>query len=213
MKVARSVRFVTPDGKPLAGAQTSLFPAEPGGAKPPPSTARTNGLRFGAAGLNGAGAALSLYSAVKNVPGQVRDTVDAVRRGDVRGAVDSGSAAAASILRPAAGLGQTALDAVSFAKDGLLGQRLIGPGTRAAASTGIKAVGRFVPGANVALAAYDTYQAVKSWTDPNASTGRKVGDTITAAGSILAATNIPIVSQAGAVVSTVSSFLTNWWGG
>lgn len=78
---------------------------------------------------------------------------------------------------------------------------------RGGGSAVARAAGRFAPGANIAIAALDTASAVSTLRDRNASTGRKVCSVITAAGSIAAATNIPIVSQAGAVISTVSSFI------
>ena len=66
---------------------------------------------------------------------------------------------------------------------------------------------RFAPGVNIAMAAIDTGIAVATLADPKASTGSKVTSCITAAGSIVAATNIPVVSQIGAGVSIVSSFV------
>ncbi len=80
-------------------------------------------------------------------------------------------------------------------------------GARAAAGPAAKAAARFAPGLNVAMAAVDTAQAVATLADRNASTGKKVTSVITAVGSIAAATNIPIVSQVGAAVSTVSSIV------
>ena len=75
---------------------------------------------------------------------------------------------------------------------------------KAAAGTAAKAAGRFAPGVNIAIAAVDGAGAVDP-ADPNASTTKKVTSVITALGSVAAATNIPIVSQVGAAVSTVSS--------
>ncbi len=82
---------------------------------------------------------------------------------------------------------------------------------KSAAKSGAKAAGRFVPGVNVAIAALDSAQAAATLADPKASTAKKVTSVITAAGSIAAATNIPGVSQAGAVVSAVSSFVGSFW--
>lgn len=75
------------------------------------------------------------------------------------------------------------------------------------ARVGAKALGRFAPGANIAIAVLDTASFVNTLRDPNASTGKKVLSGITAAGSIVAATNIPVVSQVGAAVLTVTSVL------
>ncbi|MBZ4336273.1 hypothetical protein NR800_28245 [Corallococcus interemptor] len=83
---------------------------------------------------------------------------------------------------------------------------------RAAGGTLAKAAGRFAPGANIAIAAFDTANAVSTLRDPNASTTAKVTGVITAVGSIAAATNIPVVSQVGAAVSAVSSFVGGLFG-
>jgi hypothetical protein len=82
---------------------------------------------------------------------------------------------------------------------------------KGALKSGAKAAGRFVPGLNVAIAAFDTASAAATLADPKASTGKKVTSCITAAGSIVAATNIPVVSQIGAAVSTVSSFIGSFF--
>ncbi|ATB35681.1 hypothetical protein CYFUS_001095 [Cystobacter fuscus] len=68
-----------------------------------------------------------------------------------------------------------------------------------------KAAGRFAPGLNIAVAGMDVANAAKTFKDPNATMGQKVTAGITAGGSVLAATNIPVVSQVGAAVSTVAS--------
>jgi hypothetical protein len=73
------------------------------------------------------------------------------------------------------------------------------------AGTAAKAAGRFAPGLNIGIAAIDTAMAAKTIANPKASIASKVTSGITAAGSIVAATNIPIVSQVGAAVSTASS--------
>ncbi len=87
--------------------------------------------------------------------------------------------------------------------------------TRAVATsalkTGAKAAGRFVPGVNVGIAALDTAAAAATLADKDASIGKKVTSVITAAGSIVSATNIPIVSQVGAAVSTISSFIGSFF--
>ncbi len=68
-----------------------------------------------------------------------------------------------------------------------------------------------MPGVNVAIAAADTAAAYATITDPTASPGKKITSGITAVGSVVAATNIPVVSQVGAAVSTVSSFLGSFF--
>ncbi|MEZ4318807.1 MAG: hypothetical protein R3F61_14935 [Myxococcota bacterium] len=91
------------------------------------------------------------------------------------------------------------------------GRELLEAGGKTAAKTGMKALGkagaRFVPGMNVALAGLDAKHAWDTLRDPNASMSDKFTSSITAVGSGLAATNIPIVSQIGAGVSTVSSLV------
>ena len=78
--------------------------------------------------------------------------------------------------------------------------------------TAAKAAGRFVPGVNVAIAAADAASAYSTLRDPSASTTKKVSSVVTALGSAAAATNIPVVSQVGAAVSTVSSFVGGLFG-
>ncbi|NTX17074.1 hypothetical protein HUA74_23310 [Myxococcus sp. CA051A] len=88
-----------------------------------------------------------------------------------------------------------------------VGEAALKQGAKAAGTTAAKALGRFAPGVNVAIAAVDVANAGATLMDKNASTGKKVTSVITAVGSIAAATNIPIVSQVGAAVSTVSSIV------
>ncbi|WP_224243069.1 hypothetical protein [Hyalangium gracile] len=83
---------------------------------------------------------------------------------------------------------------------------------KTAAKTAAKAGGRFVPGLNVAIAAADAATAYATVRDPKASTTKKVASVVTALGSAAAATNIPVVSQAGAAVSAVSSFVGGLFG-
>lgn len=72
-----------------------------------------------------------------------------------------------------------------------------------------KAAGRFVPGANVAIAAYDVYKAGKTLSDPKASGWKKGTAVATAAFSVVAATNIPVVSQVAAGLSVASDLASN----
>ncbi len=82
---------------------------------------------------------------------------------------------------------------------------------KASAKTLARAGGRFVPGVNMALAAVDTARAAAVWSDPKAPLEKKVGASVTALGSSVAATNIPVVSQVGAAVSVVSDFVNGLW--
>lgn len=84
---------------------------------------------------------------------------------------------------------------------------------KTAAKTGAavagKAAGRFVPGANVAIAAYDVYKAAKTLSDPKASGWKKGTAVATAAFSVVAATNIPVVSQVAAGLSVATDLASN----
>ncbi|NPC86668.1 hypothetical protein HPC49_51850, partial [Pyxidicoccus fallax] len=140
----------------------------------------------------------------QNAPEAARAVANRVASTAAREAVEGGSrqvvrAAAARVagegLESAARLGANAARGA-----------LHGGGTAVA-----KAAGRFAPGLNVAIAVADTAVAVSTIADPKASPGKKITAGITALGSIAAATNIPVVSQAGAVVSTVSSFVGSFF--
>lgn len=93
--------------------------------------------------------------------------------------------------------------------------RLAASGEKAAsaavARVGAKASGkglsRFLPALNIAMAAYDTYRAVRIWMDPKASGWKKGFATATAIFSWAAASNVPGLSQVGAVGAVVSSVL------
>lgn len=87
------------------------------------------------------------------------------------------------------------------------GEAAVKAGAKAAAGTAAKTLGRFAPGVNVAIAAIDVANAGATLMDKNAGVGKKVTSVITAVGSVAAATNIPVVSQVGAAVSTVSSIV------
>ncbi|WIG95215.1 hypothetical protein [Myxococcus sp. SDU36] len=110
------------------------------------------------------------------------------------------------VRRAAAEVAERGLEGAARAAGTAARGALQGGGTAAA-----RAAGRFAPGLNVAIAVADTAAAVSTIADPNASTGRKITAGVTALGSIAAATNIPVVSQVGAAVSTVSSFLGSFF--
>jgi hypothetical protein len=80
-------------------------------------------------------------------------------------------------------------------------------GAKSAAGPIARAAGRFAPGVNIAIAAFDTANAAATLNDKTASSGKKITACITAVGSICAATNIPVLSQIGAGVSVVSSLV------
>jgi len=107
-----------------------------------------------------------------------------------------------------AGAHDFAGDALGLGK-GVLGAVKGGLETAAAfekvAGAAGKAAGRFVPGLNIGIAAADTAVAANTISNPKASLGDKITSGITAGGSIVSATEIPIVSQIGAGVSLAST--------
>ncbi|QSQ24115.1 hypothetical protein JY651_03825 [Pyxidicoccus parkwayensis] len=134
-------------------------------------------------------------------------TAKAARRAITETATKVAQETAGSIARGAGSASRAAGKAVLSAAGREAGEAALKAGARAAAGPAAKAAARFAPGLNVAMAAVDTAQAVATLADSKASTGKKVTSVITAVGSIAAATNIPIVSQVGAAVSTVSSII------
>lgn len=70
-----------------------------------------------------------------------------------------------------------------------------------------RAGGRLVPGLNWVIAAADVASAVGTVTDNEASPVKKTTAVVTAVGSVMAATNLPLISQIGAGVSGVSGFV------
>lgn len=172
------------------------------------ATAAKTGLSMVKDGLSVAGN-VSNYRAARSAattalqaaqPAATKATVDAASKAAANAALKGASRQVTrAAVRTAAGPGaQVAATAARAA--------LKGGGTALA-----KAAGRFAPGANIAIAALDTANAVATVRDPNASTGKKVTSVITAVGSIAAATNIPVVSQAGAIVSGISSFVGSFF--
>ena len=74
-------------------------------------------------------------------------------------------------------------------------------GSRAAATTIGKGLGRLVPVMNVGIAALDGAQFVQDLNDPEAGVGRKIASGVTAGLSAVAATNVPVVSQVAGVAA------------
>jgi hypothetical protein len=135
--------------------------------------------------------------------------------GDVRRAVSTavkGAAKGSSIAQTVGSATRAAARTAVREGSEAAGKAAIRAGARAAAGPLAKAAGRFAPGANIAIAALDVASAYSTVRDPNASTTKKVTSVITAVGSVAAATNIPVVSQVGAAVSTVSSFVGGLFG-
>ena len=81
---------------------------------------------------------------------------------------------------------------------------------RAGERVGGKALGRFVPGANIAIAGLDSAAFVSTLQDKKASTGKKVLAGVRAAGSITAATDIPFAGQAGAIIASGADVAINF---
>jgi hypothetical protein len=135
-----------------------------------------------------------IFRAVKGVATGTAKEVGAAAGKGLAHAVEEGATRTAA---------KSTLEAASHAA----AEAAVHAGAEAAGSTLARAAARFAPGVNIAMAAIDTGIAVATLADPKASTGSKVCSCITAAGSIAAATNIPVVSQIGAGVSIVSSFI------
>lgn len=72
---------------------------------------------------------------------------------------------------------------------------------------GGKTAARFTPGLNVAAAGFDSAEAAARWANPKVSVSKALSQSVVAAGSVAAATNVPIVSQVGAGVSAVASLV------
>lgn len=159
----------------------------------------------------GASKAVAKAAARAAADGAIKETGQKlIRRGATAAA--SGAAKSGSTLARGAGtVGRAAAKKV-LQEGGEAAAKAAGKAVaRGALKTGAKAAGRFVPGLNIAIAGLDTATAAATLADPKASTGKKVTSVITAAGSIVAATNIPVVSQVGAAVSTVSSFIGSFF--
>mgnify|MGYP000200149570 CR=1 FL=1 len=69
-----------------------------------------------------------------------------------------------------------------------------------------KTFGRFAPGVSAGIAVLDSAAFASTMNNPDASLGKKITSGITAAGSWVAATNIPFLAQGGAIVSGISGF-------
>jgi hypothetical protein len=143
-----------------------------------------------------------------NVPG---DTAAHHRHTIRTKAADTAKAMAQKYLRAGSDVSVRDLKHVA---DTRMKRAVAGGVSKKMATDGLKATklaaragGRFVPGVNAAIAAADVAAFGATMADKNASVGKKVTAGITAAGSVLAATNIPIVSQVGGAVSTVSSIV------
>lgn len=151
------------------------------------------------------GAADALHA----LPGKVGDKAAGKLEGSIAKAGEKVAASGAHGLTDAAknGLktGEAVVDAAKGAEAALKGGATAAKVGVEAAGTAAKLAGRFAPGLNVGIAALDTANAARTIADPKASVAAKVTSGITAAGSIVAATNIPVVSQIGAAVSTAST--------
>jgi len=163
-------------------------------------------FKAAAPGVTEAVAKAAAKSAMKSTfEGATRQVARAAARQVVK---DVAKAEAGSIARAVAGSASRAAAKASLKSASHAAvEAAAHAGAHAATGTLARAAARFAPGVNIALAAIDTASAAATLADPKASLGSKITSCITAAGSIAAATNIPIVSQVGAAVSTVSSIV------
>ncbi|WNG57001.1 hypothetical protein F0U59_21240 [Archangium gephyra] len=189
-------------------------------------------------GIKAAGSGASLVSTAANVAKGAIETGNLIR--NFRGIRDAAAQtmlqrapdAARSVVNRVAGeAAQQVLDGASRQVTRGAAARVATEGLEAAARAGAsaargaaphvlaatagRAASRFVPGLNVAIAAADTAafgsevaNAIRTG-EPN--WGKLATGGITALGSIAAATNIPVVSQVGAAVSTVSSLVGSFF--
>ncbi|MDY7232516.1 hypothetical protein [Hyalangium rubrum] len=189
-------------------------------------------------GIKAAGSGASFVSTTANVAKGVIETGNlisnfrGIRDAAARTILDRAPDAARGLVNRVAGeTAQQVLDGASRQVTRSVAARVAGEGLEVAARAGAsaareaaprvlaatagKAASRFVPGLNVAIAAADTAafgaevaNAIRSG-EPN--WGKLVTGGVTALGSIAAATNIPVVSQVGAAVSTVSSLIGSFF--
>ncbi|RJS24084.1 hypothetical protein DRW03_10790 [Corallococcus sp. H22C18031201] len=165
------------------------------------------------AAVPGAGPKLARAAARAAAKGAFEGAGRTAMRAGVRAAVDGAVRAGGTAVRTAAGTATRAAARAALNEGGKAAARAATTAAaRAAAGPLAKAAGRFAPGANVAIAAFDVASAYSTVRDPKASTTKKVTSVITAVGSVAAATNIPVVSQVGAAVSAVSSFVGGLFG-
>jgi hypothetical protein len=165
------------------------------------------------AAVPGAGPKLARAAAGAAARSAFEGATSSAAKAATRTAVKSAVSAGGASVRAAAGTASRAAARAALETGGKAAAKAATTAAaKAAAGPLARAAGRFAPGANIAIAAMDTAAAYSAVRDPNASTTKKVTSVITAVGSIAAATNIPVVSQAGAAVSAVSSFVGGLFG-
>ena len=100
---------------------------------------------------------------------------------------------------------------------GAVARPILRAATTSTARVLARGAGLAVPGANAVIALADGARFVRTLRNPKASGWNKVTAGVTAAGSIAAATNIPVVSQLGTAVSILGSLAPKnrprWLGG
>ncbi|WP_225414527.1 hypothetical protein [Stigmatella hybrida] len=189
-------------------------------------------------GITAAGSGASAVSTAANAAKGIIETGNLVS--NFRGVRDAAArtmaenapdAARAVVNRVAGETAQQVLDGASRQVTRNVAARAAGEGLEAAARAGAsaaraaaphvlaetagRAASRFVPGLNVAIAAADTAafgaEVANAVRSGNPNVGKLATSGITALGSVAAATNIPVVSQVGAAVSTVSSFVGSFF--
>lgn len=142
----------------------------------------------------------------------IGDTLRGASVSSVERAVHASVAAKSSKLgiNLAQGLGQATRPAARATLDAAAeaaGRATVKAGIKNAAGLAAKGLARFAPGLNIALAGLDSAMMYSTLKDPKASNTRKVASVVTMLGAWVSATNVPLVSQAGALVSMVSAFV------
>lgn len=164
--------------------------------------------------LNAKGAASSAFQAV--APGASRSVLDTASKAAANMSLAGTGSSRGIMDMVKAGMGEgDTIAGVMGAANRAGGRQLLRNGTSAAlsgaahagTSTLGKAAARFAPGMNVAIAGLDTANFISTLNDDKASMGKKITSGITAAGSLVSASNIPIASQIGAGVSAISGLV------
>ncbi|HLL52505.1 MAG TPA: hypothetical protein VK447_03105, partial [Myxococcaceae bacterium] len=194
LSVAKDVNFFGPGAVPF-GDKTAVQLAlnldaprapAPAPAAPAGALGRVSGV------LNAAGLAAAAND-LQTMPNDLRSAAANLQAGNHSKAVADVASAA-----------RTGLDFTGAVAN--VAQTLANtPGLAAAARTAERAI----PGVNVGIAIADSARFANTLADPNATLGTKLGDGITALGSIVAASQVPVASQIGAGVAAVSDLVTH----
>jgi hypothetical protein len=159
------------------------------------------------ASKSGAGRkALKVFERFNPAGGVAKSTMEAA----VKTGTETGTKAATkAVLEATEKAGVKLTEAGTKVATEAIARTAVEEGARVGAKAAGKGLARFAPGLNIAIAAYDTKHAVDVWRDPKSTGWQKGMATATAAFSWAAASNIPVVSQVGAVLSIGTSVLEN----